>query len=424
MTLAEFRRVGLKVSSFLSAFGLAKGAAFIGPLLLSQLMSIDDYGAAEFGLSVGAIAAQLVSLGITGAIPQLMLVRKEDRVLDILFFQVLVTGGLAMLAAVIVGLSGWGWHGAFACVAVGGAGAQLASSVYFRAKGWRYAIMLADNLSLYIFILVGGAILLAFGAPDSRSISIGYGSVVLATLLASAAGFTALVRPAFLKAYREAISIGFFMMVNGVIYVGLANSSRILVGTFMSLEDVSLYSICFRLSAAIMLVHSMMVTAFFKKMYEGEPEWFDWFYVRCLSVMMAVAVLLLVAFDLFGGVIIPAWRDKIPHLTAVLPITCIQAIWWVSMSQIALRLDRALITRQATGWLAVCVALMVITLAVLDVAGLLTLVTASSVFAAILLLAIQIQLYLLRRAGVHLRRTRLAIWAPLLLAPVTLAFLG
>jgi len=108
----------------------------------------------------------------------------------------------------------------------------------------------------------------------------------------------------------------------------------------------------------------------------------------------------------------------------ILPITCIQAIWWVSMSQIALRLDRALITRTATVWLGGCVALLVASLAILDAVGLLSLISASAVFAATLLLAVQIQLHLLRRNGVDLRRTRLAVWAPLLLAPAAFGIAG
>ncbi len=59
----------------------------------------------------------------------------------------------------------------------------------------------------------------------------------------------------------------------------------------------------------------------------------------------------------------------------------------VHVADIAVRLDRALITRRATAWLAVCVALMIVALACLDVVGKLNLVSASSVFAATLMLS-------------------------------------
>lgn len=62
-------------------------------------------------------------------------------------------------------------------------------------------IMLADNLSLYVFILVGFVILIGIGTPDTRSVSIGYGAVFTAVLVAAAGGLMVAVRPSFFAAY-------------------------------------------------------------------------------------------------------------------------------------------------------------------------------------------------------------------------------
>ena len=78
MNLARVRAAGGQAALFLLAFVLGKGSAFFGPLLLSQIMTVQDYGTAELGLSIGVIGAQLLSLGVPGAIPQLVLIRKED----------------------------------------------------------------------------------------------------------------------------------------------------------------------------------------------------------------------------------------------------------------------------------------------------------------------------------------------------------
>jgi hypothetical protein len=63
MNLARVRAVGGQAVLFLLAFALGKGIAFFGPLLLSQIMTIQDYGTAELGLSIGVIGAQILSLG-------------------------------------------------------------------------------------------------------------------------------------------------------------------------------------------------------------------------------------------------------------------------------------------------------------------------------------------------------------------------
>jgi hypothetical protein len=86
----------------------------------------------------------------------------------------------------------------------------------------------------------------------------------------------------------------------------------------------------------------------------------------------------------------------------------------VSLAQVELRINRALISRQATMWLLACAGLMLATLSLLHVLGLLTLPSASLVFAATLFLALHIQLTLLRRNGVPLPRMRIGLFAPLL----------
>src|SRR5688500_5021400 len=101
MTLARVRAVGGQAAVFLLAFALGKGSAFLGPLLLSQVMSIQDYGTAELGLSIGVIGAQILSLGIPGAVPQLVLIRKDDRVLDLLFFVVATIGLIGLGGAAV-----------------------------------------------------------------------------------------------------------------------------------------------------------------------------------------------------------------------------------------------------------------------------------------------------------------------------------
>ncbi len=77
MDFTDVRRASPKIASFVLAFGLSKGVAFAGPLFLSQIMAIGDYGAIEFGLSVGTIVAQVLSLGVTGAVFQIVLIRKR-----------------------------------------------------------------------------------------------------------------------------------------------------------------------------------------------------------------------------------------------------------------------------------------------------------------------------------------------------------
>jgi O-antigen/teichoic acid export membrane protein len=413
MNLARVRAVGGQAALFLLAFALGKGSAFFGPLLLSQIMSIQDYGTAELGLSVGVVGAQILSLGIPGAIPQLVLIRKEDHVLDLLFF---VTASIGLIglggAAVIYAASGPLLY-VFAGIAIAGAGAQVAASVYYRSMGRRFGILVADNLALYVFMIVGGLVFVVLGRVPLWAIILGCGAVAAGFTLFALAGLARTIRPRFLAAHVDARKMGFFMMVNSLVYFAIVSSSRILVGWFLSVEAVSIYSVCLRVAGAIFLVHQLITTVYFKTLYEAPADWFDRYYLKLLAITMAGAAVILAGFELFGDRLLPGWTAYFPQMSRILPIVCMQTIWWVSLAQVEMRINRALISRQATMWLLICAALMLAVMAALHALALLTLQVAALVFACTLFLALHAQLALLWRHGVRLPRMRIALFVPL-----------
>jgi len=414
MNLARVRAVGGQAMVFLLAFALGKGSAYFGPLLLSQIMTVQDYGSAELGLSIGLIGAQLLSLGVPGAIPQLVLIRKENHVLDLLFF---VTASIGVIglggAAVAYAVSGPLLH-VFAGVAIAGAGAQVAASVYYRANGRRFGILVADNLALYTFLIVGALVFLILRQVPLWAMIVGCGSIALGFTVFALAGLARTIRPRFFAAHADARKMGFFMMVNSLVYFTIVSSSRILVGWFLSVEAVSVYSVCFRVAGAIFLVHQLVITAYFTRLYESSAEWFDRYYLKLLAVTMAGAAIIVAGFELFGDRLLPGWTAYFPQMSRLLPIVCMQTILWVSLAQVEMRINRALISHQATMWLLICAGVMVATLAALHSFGLLTLPVAVLVFACTLFLALQAQLALLWRHGVKLPRMRIALFAPLI----------
>jgi O-antigen/teichoic acid export membrane protein len=413
MNLARVRAVGGQAALFLLAFGVAKGIAFFGPLLLSQIMAIQDYGTVELSLSIGVIGAQILSLGIPGAIPQLILIRKDGRVLDLLFFVIASIGVLGLAAAAVAYLGSDDLLYVFAGIAIAGAGAQITTSVYYRATGRRFHTLVADNLSLYLFLVVGGLVFAVLGRVPLWPVILGYGGIAIGLTAFSAIGLARTIRPQFLAAHVDARRMGFFMMVNSLAYFTIVNSSRILIGYFLSVEAVSIYSVCFRISIAIFLVHQLVGTAFFKTLYEASAEWFDRYFAILLGITMAGAAVILTVFELYGAVLLPGWAGHMDQMSGVLPITCMQVIWWVSLALLELRINRALISKQATLWLVACAGLMIVALAVLSALHLLTLASAALVFSCTLFLALQAQLFLLRRNGVPLPKTQMALFAPL-----------
>ncbi len=73
ITLAHLRRA----TTFVLSFGLAKGLAFGGVLLLPRLLDPVAYGAVELALSVGLLGASILGLGTVAAAAQLHLIEGE-----------------------------------------------------------------------------------------------------------------------------------------------------------------------------------------------------------------------------------------------------------------------------------------------------------------------------------------------------------
>src|SRR5690242_20646120 len=83
--LYEFvRRYGARAGIFLANFGIAKAAAYLGPLVLARMLAPDLYGAIEFAWSSGMIGATVLALGVSSALPQLMLLRRAIPAADIM----------------------------------------------------------------------------------------------------------------------------------------------------------------------------------------------------------------------------------------------------------------------------------------------------------------------------------------------------
>ena len=62
---------------YLASFGLARGALFLAPIVLANLLPPTDYGNIELAQAIASVVAPLLALGTSGLIP-LVLIQKVD----------------------------------------------------------------------------------------------------------------------------------------------------------------------------------------------------------------------------------------------------------------------------------------------------------------------------------------------------------
>jgi O-antigen/teichoic acid export membrane protein len=415
----QFTRYGRQGAHFVAAFGAAKAFAYFGPLLLARLMAPSDYGAVELAFSVGLIVSIVASLGVTGAIPILHLIRDEQKIEDLLLFYVASVACTAFVAGVGAYLMHYAATGVLLCAIAASFGLQGAASCYTRVKKYRLLSGWADNLTLSLISLLGLAEYAVL-----RQIRLGpLAALVLlgAAALAAAAGalFVALKRDGFLAAYRRAIGVGFFIMVNSFLMSFVVGGMRIFVGWWLSLADVGAYSLCARVNLYLLLFHQLVTTWFYTKLLTWTVRQFDRMCSAFVIFLSVAAVFGVVAFDRLVGIVMPHGSYDLQQLRVLFPVVAMQTILWVVTAQLEVMIYREGVASRSVAGMGIVLAGLVGSGATLHAAGELTLLRMCLLFNGFLVIVVLVQLGLLWYHRIRLTYTLIAM--PSVLAPLSLS---
>ena len=404
---------------FVGSYGVAKAAAFGGPLVLARLLTPAEYGTIELALAVGQLIAVVASLGLPLAVPQICLVLGRRHIEDLLAVQVLcVAAGAALLSLVI-------WHAPFASAVPLGAtlaglfAAQSALSVYCRVRQLRTLSGWVDNLCLIVVpaMALGD---LASGRRDALALAETCGPVLL---LVGAVALAVLYRhrqPDFAAAYRDALARGGPMMVNALMVFGVTASLRLFLGICLPLDDVAVYSLCARICLALVVLHQLAVTGLFTQIYTLPAERCDRWFASCLGGLVLVGALLTVGAGEFAAH--GSWGTiDMAAFAHVFPIACAQTVLWIVSAWLDMLLNREGLAGRSALLLGAVLGGFAASVAGLEALGGFTLVTANLAFAGFLLAGVLGQLALLARSGVPLPRLTRTVWlVPALALPALL----
>ncbi|MGD9827798.1 MAG: hypothetical protein AB7E70_08805 [Hyphomicrobiaceae bacterium] len=420
----SLQRRGGKALVYVANFGLAKGAAYLGPLLLAMLLAPEVYGAIEIALSIGLLAAPLLTFGIASAVPQLALVGRTVPVRDLLGATVAALGLALICIAGLSVLAGLPAIYALAALTTGLAVAQGALSSYCRTFSLRNAAVWADGLALLTATAAGVVATLA-GRPDVATLAVLY--AVVSVLVVAAAGRVASDAAVddLNGRLRQAMTIGLPMLGFALVTIWLAVSGRILIGFFLSVDAVATYAFSFRVASVVVIVHSLLMTGLFARMYTMRTRAYD----RQASIYLAAiagisgALALVYPFAL-GLVETKAVRaDQHALAVSIYPVVALQVFAWIASAALEVRINRARLAGRATVGSIAVAAVGLAAMAAIWQLGALSLRTAVLCLAAQMLAVAGIQLALLARRGLVMPRTAIAIGAgAAFLSALALAF--
>lgn len=385
-------------------FFLSKSAVLFAPLLLSNVVSVEQYGLFEYALGIGSISSILFAAGLPGAVPFFLI--RQNRPDFIVAFHahaallslILIGSGCALLLTPQPSPLTFGFSvGALmACQAIH---ATISKSNSHPAR----ASVIESGFYLVLLIAIVLSLLLE-SRFDTKTMLGVFNLYGLALLALSARSLRAEVGlPNLVTKYQEVFQFGIPLILSSLMIVALANGGRVLVNTLLSAEAGGVYSFIFRLSATVLIAHQLINTLFFRPLYESNPKSLDKYFCLVSSLIISLS-----AFVFLTSPLIPT---SILQLSSILPVNrevqliiSYQMVFWVSTALLENIIYRSRIGNRFSATLAIIVPTLILAVLALKQINILNLETLCLAYSIAVFATLMSQLFLLHQAGVTLKR--------------------
>ena len=264
----------VSVFQFAVAFLCGKGIQFIAPLLLANILSVEQYGLIEFSMSIALAMVSLLSMGAFTFIPRKILQK------DVWISRNAVYRYLVLVSLILIILSFFfssesppsATQLSFSFCGIlllqGGLSATLKS---FQKRSMA---MILDAMLWIVILLSAWSI---FARTNS--------SIDSSLLISCAVYFCLLTCLIFRSKDRSEednkklnlryVSAGIKITVVGFCSVAIAVSGRFLVGLIFSVEEVGFYSSLYRVAILPIIAHQFIILYLYKYAYKAQDRKFS-----------------------------------------------------------------------------------------------------------------------------------------------------
>lgn len=310
-------------------FALAKGTAFLVPLLAVRQMTLSDYGFLETSFAWGQQLTMLFSLGLPSAYPFFILKRRETT----MQFYFWAYGCLLFLAAGLAGvlhLAGVITRQPFLILLLTMLFSmeKILSSI-LKTHGMGRIGVLVD--SLYYFGL-GLALLVLWFMPSQSFFPLLFLTLFAGLLLLAVWNGIMLktkmrhfTKSIGLPAVKRLLSFSLPLVFSGLIIYWLVACSRIYLSWIFDDEIVGVYSFCFRFFAISILVYQFSYIMFFKKLYIVSPKTLDRNFSLLLGATFVISLMCFAGFFFVSRFFPSIQYEKI--VLVLLEACCFMPAW-------------------------------------------------------------------------------------------------
>jgi hypothetical protein len=323
---------------------------------------------------------------------------------------------LAILGTVILALGTWAWWLASSPVAelvaaaVVLALAQAGLSSYTRTFSYRNWAVWFDGLAIHATILVA---LLFAALSVASTANVAIGTMAFAALVVAAAAMIArrYWQPDFAHRLRVAVLAGAPLLAYSLCGNWAIVAPRVYLGMFLPTHDVASFSVCFRAGSLILVLHVVLATGLFAKLYTLPLRLYDRYVSVFLVAIAAICLILVFAFPPFLRLVplraVP--YERMDEIFRLFPVVMLLVFGWQAWALLEMRIVRVRRASQVAwgaGALFVLVAALIGLLAAFDR---LTAVGLTWLAAVQMLGGVGIQTFVLWRRGAKMLRTIVSI---------------
>jgi O-antigen/teichoic acid export membrane protein len=399
-----------RVAVYFANFGLSKAAAYFAPLVLAVYLDSSSYGIIEYAWSWAALIATLLTLGIPGALPQLSLLRRPTPMSDVLTLCVAGPGILLTAAAIIAMAIADSPAQAIVLSACTIALAQVTLTSYSRTFSHRNLALWFEGLSIYGLAAVALCLAL-IGLTGLSPLGILSTLVAAVFVIVALTLFARLEQAELIVRLRSAVRIGLPLLAFTLSSIWASVSGRVYIGALLPIEDLSIYSVDFRVASALLIVHSIIATGLFARLYSMPSRLYDRFLCFYLIAIALLAIAMIAAFPSLIGYIRfrSLGTDNIHAAVSLFPIVMLQVYSWGAWGSLEMRLARTRRSAPAARRTIFLMGAIAAVLVGLGTQGLLSLRLCATLVALQMLGGVVIQLWTLWRRGARMPRTVVAI---------------
>lgn len=289
----------INVGKFLFTFGLARGALFVAPIVLSNLLSPADYGVIEMAQAFASVSVPLLALGMGSVVPLALVLKRENLSWAAILLHHLGVGVALAGLALILMAAGAGVVLWLSILALAVLMLQGLWSVSLKSYGRGETSLLMDA-GFWCSLTIAGLLAFGFSLPDQQRWEWAVGALMLYLLMLIGLTYGALARvrqPSQPLHYRETLRAGLPLMAGTLLSTLATMSGRLGMGVLSSPEVVADYAVLYRATMLPIVAHQVLMVSGFRLIFELPPAMLQ----RRLSLMVGLVAACVAGFAAFSS---------------------------------------------------------------------------------------------------------------------------